>query len=598
MYSEQKETNKGPIRNRKCTDIICLIIFILFLGFLAFVSIYSYIQGDIDNIAMVIDSDQKACGRGDRADYPFIYVNDPYSLTFYRNTICVKACPTDDVQPVDCFPNHDIKSCKDINKYASVLLASRLCVPKLKNIASKVKFSVKIGYLSESIEDLREVWPMIVLGVAIGILILVIYICIMRVCTKCFVFTMLVLVLVGLILLGFFCWRNHQLLLNENVDYDKTTPDPNDPNADVDEENATEYGREQAQKWKTAAIVLWVLSGIFLLCSLLLCTRIQLAADILASASEFVQAESSVFIIPFFFSIMLMLFLCWWIPTFMMISSVGTLTPDPTSVFMNLTWSSTTTFFLVVFVFAFLWLVSFNFSQETFSIAAMASSWYFERFSEINVGAFTSIGWSFSYHVGTLAFGSVLIAILWFIQLILAYIYQKLKETASTGLGFALKCAICFVSCFERTIKFINKHAYIEVALRNLNFCAAAAKCLTVTSTNFLRFGVLSGLTGLFLFLGNLVISCATTFIMYFIIRWYASAQDLQIDTLAPHFLIFLIVFFVCKIFSHVFEISSDTLLHCYIYDEEDGNVDGFIGENCPVKLKETINKHSVSTKL
>jgi len=199
-----------------------------------------------------------------------------------------------------------------------------------------------------------------------------------------------------------------------------------------------------------------------------------------------------------------------------------------------------------------------------------------------------------------MAFGSLLIAILWFIQLILQYIYQKLKEVGqeNTTVGFMVKCAMCFVACFERTIKFINKHAYIEIALRNINFCSAASKCLEVTSTNFLRFGVLSGLTGLFLFLGNLMISCLTTFIMVFIIRWYATSKDLEIDTLAPHLVIFLIVFFICKIFSHVFEISSDTLLHCYIYDEEDGNVDGFIGANCPNKLKETIDKHGVVNKL
>ena len=607
MYFEGKsKPEKGPIRTRKCTDVCCLIIFLLFIGLVAVVSVFSYIEGDMDNVAQVIDSDQKICGQGDRKNFPYIYVNDPFSLKFYENTVCVSACPSSDNQRVSCFPNNDIKKCDDIHVRASVLLASRLCVPKVKQIANSVKMAVNLSYIQESIEDLREVWPMIVLGVFIGMIVLALYICIMRICTKCFVFTILILVFVGLLLLGFFCWREYKTLLNSNADFAKvnndssTNADPNDPNTNIEEENSTEYGQSQAKKWKIAAIVLWVLSGIFLICSLLLCGRIQLAADILSSSSEFVQSETSVFLIPVMYTFLLIVLLCWWFPTFFMLASMGEMSPDPKSVFMNVDWSKTTITLLGLFIFALCWFVSFNFSQETFSIAAMAASWYFERFDSSNVGAFTTICWSFSYHIGTLAFGSFLIALLWFIQLILQYVYQKLKEVGgeNTTTGFLLKCAMCFVACFERTIKFFNKHAYIEVALRNINFCSAAAKCLEVTASNFLRFGVLSGLSGLFLFLGNLVISCGTTFIMFFIIKWYANARDLEIDTIAPHLVIFFIVLSICIIFSHVFEISADTLLHCYIYDEEDGNVDGFIGANCPNKLKETIDKHAVVNKL
>jgi hypothetical protein len=555
----------------------------------------------MEKIAQVIDSDQKKCGEGDRKDYPFIYVNDPFSLKFYENTVCVKACPSTDQSKIECFANHDVKKCSDLTVRGSVLLAARLCVPKVKQIANSVKTAVNIGYVQESIEDVREVWPMIIVGIVIGIIILIIYVCLMRYCAKCFVFTMLILVLIGLVVMGIFCWREYKSLLNQNADAIKvnndptTTADADDPYADISEHNATKYGQDQGKRWKTAAIVFWVLSGIFLICSLLLCSRINVAADLLSSASEFVQSESSVFVIPIVFSILMIILFVWWVPTFAMLTSLGETSPDPTSVFMNLDWSTGTTVFLCLFVFALLWFVSFNFSQGTFSIAAMTASWYFERFDESNIGAFTAICWSFSFHVGTLAFGSLLIAILWAIQLILQYIYQKLKEVSgeNSTTGFLLKCAMCFVACFERTIKFINKHAYIEVALRNINFCEAAGKCLEVTTSNFLRFGVLSGLSGLFLFLGDIVISCTTTFIMFFVIRWYAVAKDLQVDTLAPHALIFAIVLFICIIFSHIFEISADTLLHCYIYDEEDGSVDGFIGAKAPNKLKETIEKHS-----
>jgi hypothetical protein len=337
----------------------------------------------------------------------------------------VKACPSTDQSKIECFANHDVKSCSDLTVRGSVLLAARLCVPKVKQIANSVKTAVNIGYVQESIEDVREVWPMIIVGIVIGIIILIIYVCLMRYCAKCFVFTMLILVLVGLVVMGIFCWREYKSLLNQNADAIKvnndptTTADADDPSADISEHNATKYGQDQAKRWKIAAIVFWVLSGIFLICSLLLCSRINVAADLLSSASEFVQSESSVFVIPIVFSILMIILFVWWVPTFAMLTSLGETSPDPTSVFMNLDWSTGTITFLCLFVFALLWFVSFNFSQGTFSIAAMTASWYFERFDESNIGAFTAICWSFSSHVGTLAFGSLLIAILWAIQLIL-----------------------------------------------------------------------------------------------------------------------------------------------------------------------------------
>ena len=415
---------------------------------------------------------------------------------------------------------------------------------------------------------------------------------------------MIIAVLVGLILLGVFCWMEYRTILNENADVQKiendpnNTQDPNDPNAKTEEENSTEFGKNKASKWKTWAIILWVVAGLFFLFILLLCGRIAMASDVLESAGEFVQSQPSVFFIPFLFFILLIILVLWWIPTFAYLSSCGENSPDPKSIFMNVSWSTSIRVYVGVMIFAILWYVSFNLSQETFSIAAMVASWYFERHNGTNISVFTGIGWAFTYHVGTLAFGSFLIALLWMIQLILAYVYQKLKESGAenTSVGFMVKCAACFVACFERLVKFINKHAYIETVLRNLNFCAAAGKCVAVITSNFLRFGVLAGLSSLFLFLGNVLISCITTFLTHLMLKGYAKSQNVEIDTIFPLVTVFLITMVVCLIFSYIYDVTADTLLHCVILDEEDGVIDGAIGSgassNCPEVLKKTLNKH------
>lgn len=45
----------------------------------------------------------------------------------------------------------------------------------------------------------------------------------------------------------------------------------------------------------------------------------------------------------------------------------------------------------------------------------MGAYWYFGRNKNENIGLCTALGWSFFYHLGSLTFGSILLAIIWFI---------------------------------------------------------------------------------------------------------------------------------------------------------------------------------------
>jgi hypothetical protein len=594
--------SKGPIRQRKLTDCFCLIIFLAFWVFIGYISIYAYSKGNYSNIAKPIDADKNICGEGDFKDYSILYINEPTSVQFYKTSVCVKACPTSSEAKIDCKPNSHIKDCFDLTPVSSFTLFHRLCIPTAKEMSSLVKNNIHLGYFNEALEDIKEVWPMLIVGFILSIVIIAIYLFLIRLCSKVFVYLLVFLVLIGLIALGGFCWQKHQLLLNENADVYKMRAngdmkDVNDPHVSITEKEASVYGNEQSSKWKTAAIILWVVAGIYFLMILLLFSRINLAANILESTAEFVQDEPSVFVIPLIFTIALLVFLAYWLPTISMLSSVGEVSTENRTIFINIKWESSTRAFIWVMIFALLWGISFNFSQETFSIAAMSSSWYFERSDKSNVSSLTVICWSFTYHIGTLAFGSFLIAVLWLIQVILSYLYSKLKEIGAedTAAGFLVKCAGCFVACFERTLKFINKHAYIETALRNLDFCPAAAKCLEITTKNFLRFGVLLGLTEMFLFMGSLLITCATTFLMNYVIEAYANRYNIEVDTIGPLLFVFLFTLTVCIIFSYVYEVSADSLLHCYILDEEDGHIDRNVGHGAPEKLMSTIKIHHES---
>ncbi|GFU96700.1 choline transporter-like protein 4 [Trichonephila clavipes] len=56
---------RGPIKNRSCTDVICLFLFVAFLGGWCVVAFFAYREGDPRTIVYPTDSDGNICGVGE-----------------------------------------------------------------------------------------------------------------------------------------------------------------------------------------------------------------------------------------------------------------------------------------------------------------------------------------------------------------------------------------------------------------------------------------------------------------------------------------------------------------------------------------------------
>jgi len=78
------------------------------------------------------------------------------------------------------------------------------------------------------------------------------------------------------------------------------------------------------------------------------------------------------------------------------------------------------------------------------------------------------------YHLGSIAFGALIIAIVQFVRLILKTIESQLKGKENAAMKFMLKMMDCCLRCFEKFLKFITRNAYIEVCL--LLLCCVFAR--------------------------------------------------------------------------------------------------------------------------
>jgi choline transporter-like protein 2/4/5 len=171
--------------------------------------------------------------------------------------------------------------------------------------------------------------------------------------------------------------------------------------------------------------------------------------------------------------------------------------------------------------FMFFWVEAFIVGFNQMVLAGSFGIWYWSQ-SKSSCIFFTSLKDTMIFHLGSVAFGSLLIAIVKIIRYIISYIEKKLKN--ATGQNAVAQCIITFVSCcckccfwcLEKFLKFISKNAYIMVAVYGRNFCKSAMDAMGLLMANPLRAMVLDCVTDFILFLGRLLITAGVGILGFF----------------------------------------------------------------------------------
>jgi solute carrier family 44 protein 1 (choline transporter-like protein)/choline transporter-like protein 2/4/5 len=219
--------------------------------------------------------------------------------------------------------------------------------------------------------------------------------------------------------------------------------------------------------------------------------------------------------------------------------------------------------------FSFLWNNAFLVACGQCTIAGAVGIWFFAKHSEKrNVKKIRIAIWNVvRYHSGSLAFGSLILAIVQFIKYFMQYLekQEQAKKNRVTACVFQMISWLLY--CFEKCIKFINKNAYIQVALLGTNFCTSAKAAFQLILRNFARFGLIGALGKVTAFIGYTFITLATSICGYFILR----ATYPEANPVAPMIVFVLAGYLVGRLYMAVFGMAVDTALQCYIISEEFG---------------------------
>ncbi|CAH8469767.1 unnamed protein product [Schistosoma guineensis] len=451
-------------------------------------------------------------------------------------------------------------------------------------------------FFEKVVADLSQTWHVILVCISVSVVLSFCWIVLLRCCASVMVWTSLIL-FVALFSFGTgFCFYRWSVLR-------KTTEGSNDLEFSLD---IASYFR-LASTWLALGIIFAILLVIILLILIFLRKRILVAIAILNEASKAVSTMTSVLfwpILPFILELIVIAQVLFVAISLRTISDpVGTkiMNDDPTvtpgfgdkarndirEIFQLIPCDPLQnnsagkacrflyygdrkyTIYLQFFnLFMFFWLINFVKSLTQMTLAGTFAEYYFSSHNQKSSSKcplITSLFRSTFYHTGSLALGSFLIALLQWLRVTLEYINAKLKKANNPVTDFLLKCLSCCFWLLEKFLRFLNRNAFIMIAIYGQSFCSASRSALSLLARNVVRLFVVDKVTDFILFIGKLVV-VSIVVDLYFILRGGLVWSPECLSSLS---IIILASYLVASLFSSVFEMGVDTIFLCFLEDLE-----------------------------
>ena len=532
--------------------------------------------------------------------------------------------------PVSVCP-YEARFCVPLQYAQFASLLDRYCVPKLVDAAgSYVPEAVSVGF-GDMMGDIRTTWPLI-LGMAFGgLLIALLFLYVLRLCVGVFIWLTIFFVFV-LIIFG----AASSLLWSQKC-VGASLFAQTDVSDLVQGQTVCANGFSIPDSNGRLAVriisyVLFGLSAFYLVLVLLLCKRIRLGIAMNKVAAQFVRQNHAALLVPLFQTLCL---IAWW--ALWLAAIVFTLTDIPADYRdMQSAWtgdfetalsacSGASGVYIRSFapggvpvyackeakyilswkfwysIFALVWVNVFIVSSGQMIIAGAVGVWYFTpNHSKGSLGAFpirTGFRNTFIYHLGTLAFGSLVLALIRVVRLVFFWQSWVNKKAIPKNpvVGCFVACINAVLAVIDRIVTFINKNAFIQTALMGTNFLVSCAAAVSLIVRNAARIGALAVIGSAVHFLGMIFITASTGFMGWALLAHFYDGQIASpvIPTVA-----FLIMgYLIGSVVISVFSLSVDSILQCFISDEELHKSEGG-AKYTPLQLETFLADHAASPQI
>ena len=256
------------------------------------------------------------------------------------------------------------------------------------------------------------------------------------------------------------------------------------------------------------AVTLWVIGAILVLLACCLRKAIQLAIVCVKEAGKAVNSMTLILLVPVLQAFGLLAFMAIFCVYAVHLASLGEITTKEIPL-DDIVGGQEISYRVYEFddfiencgwylLFCLFWTANFIVAIGDMIVAVAVSKWYFTR-NKWTVGSwtvFSSIGTTLRYHLGTCAYGSLLLAVIQIIRSMIARAQKAAKDTNNKLAKYILCCCQCCFWCLEKCIKFINKNAYIQTAIFSTSFCKSCQASFSLIFRNAARVGAVTYVFG------------------------------------------------------------------------------------------------------
>ena len=623
-WENPDQFKNGPVGddNRKCRDCICCIIVLIFFAACGFIGFVGFKKGNPTALLYTYDEDGNACGYTEGyKDYPYLYFYSvvsgaaQFDTNKLINGICVKECPNEKITKADhsggydlnCHPTKNNPNChvEYSNYYESKAILNRLCFPKsndeLKFDPTKQQkvdiydpntgdsFSkvidnenimtdtannkyilvsaidgkgdpkeasaklINLSFFSQKfaswISDLNATKYAIAASLVWSFIICMLFVLFLRLCAGVIAF----IIIVGI-----------QLTFIGLAVFFKLT---------FDEKKARED--ENYELYMKALFYACIaLAAIWFIITMVMCNRIRLAVSLTQVTCKYIMKNCCIIFVPILFFVLLIIWLAYWLVMLVFLYSSGDFDKEGSKMIASFKMNDKLQYCFWFHIFSLFYITAIISAYSQFVYASSACIWYFtaEKGTESHIIA-KSFYRGIRYHFGSLCFGALIIAIIRFMIFFLEYIKKKVEAATSKKQSKIFKCIIscfqCCLACCAKFVEFINKHAYIQIALKGDSFCTAAFEGFGLVIRNLGRFSILSLLGGGLSLLGTIFITVASVVVGYFAITEVPYFKAQLNSVVLPLIAFGLIGFILGHITMSIFSMSGDALMHSFLLDEE-----------------------------
>lgn len=182
--------------------------------------------------------------------------------------------------------------------------------------------------------------------------------------------------------------------------------------------------------------------------------------------------------------------------------------------------------------------------------------------------------WAFRYHLGSLAFGSFLIAVVTMLKVIFEYYANKVEKMNgdNPAVKMLLCIARCVIWCLDCCVKFISENAYIQVAINGVNFCTGAKNGFFLIIGNPGMYAAMNIAGWIMTAIGKGVILGVCVYGTMLLAHenvLVATPNGKIQQPFVPAFVVLLVAWLVSALFISIFDFASLTILQCFITAKE-----------------------------